>query len=326
MHGCAGDRLRAAALTGAAVRLAAGPRSADRHRRRGRRRGRGRWRRGGRGGGRGRGDRGRRCLLRPPGPVRDVGPAGERGRAPRALPPGAGAGRRAASRCRAFTSPLPSSRTRSPSAAIPGGAAICCARGILASLDQAELRGVLGHELAHISGRDILPATFSAALAAVIASPAALARFRPARAGTAAPAARKRAQVPRPRSRSAGPRPDGRGGDAAARPRRGAGDPAVGDQETRVPGRRGRRPAAGDPVALASALRKIEAGTAELALAPDARVTSVGHLMMASPSAAPKASPTCRDPPARPASASAAGGPGRLPPVTSPEDAPLKHR
>ena len=39
----------------------------------------------------------------------------------------------------------------------------------------------------------------------------------------------------------------------------------------------------GDPVALASALRKVEAGTAELALAPDARVTSVGHLMMASP-------------------------------------------
>jgi heat shock protein HtpX len=39
----------------------------------------------------------------------------------------------------------------------------------------------------------------------------------------------------------------------------------------------------GDPVALASALRKIEAGTAEQALAPGARVTSAGHLMMASP-------------------------------------------
>ena len=57
----------------------------------------------------------------------------------------------------------------------PRGAAICCTRGLLASLDQAELRGVLGHELAHISGRDILPATFSAALATVITSPAALA-------------------------------------------------------------------------------------------------------------------------------------------------------
>ena len=49
----------------------------------------------------------------------------------------------------------------------PRGAAICCTKGLLASLDQAELRGVLGHELAHISGRDILPATFSAALATV---------------------------------------------------------------------------------------------------------------------------------------------------------------
>ena len=40
---------------------------------------------------------------------------------------------------------------------------------------------------------------------------------------------------------------------------------------------------AGDPVALASALRKIEFGAAQLALAPGARLTSVSHLMIASP-------------------------------------------
>ena len=91
MHGCA---QRPAAGGGSDRRggQAHGVRDpADRYRRRGRRRGRGRRRRGGRGGGRRRAAGGRRCLLRPPGPVRDGGPAGERGRAPRALPPGAGA-------------------------------------------------------------------------------------------------------------------------------------------------------------------------------------------------------------------------------------------
>jgi heat shock protein HtpX len=39
----------------------------------------------------------------------------------------------------------------------------------------------------------------------------------------------------------------------------------------------------GDPVALAGALRKIDVGTEELALAPDGRRISVGHLMIASP-------------------------------------------
>ena len=35
--------------------------------------------------------------------------------------------------------------------------------------------------------------------------------------------------------------------------------------------------------ALTDALRKVDAGTAELALAPDGRLTSVGHLMIACP-------------------------------------------
>src|SRR5215469_12755474 len=64
----------------------------------------------------------------------------------------------------------------------PRTAAICCTQGLLASLDETELRGVLGHELAHVSGRDILPATVSAGLATVITFPAGLARSRPARA------------------------------------------------------------------------------------------------------------------------------------------------
>src|SRR5579864_6157334 len=58
----------------------------------------------------------------------------------------------------------------------PRGAAICCTEGLLASLDEAGLRGVLGHELAHVSGRDVLPATVAAGLATVITYPASLAR------------------------------------------------------------------------------------------------------------------------------------------------------
>jgi heat shock protein HtpX len=141
----------------------------------------------------------------------------------------------------------------------PRSAAICCTEGLLASLDEAELRGVLGHELAHVSGPDLLPATVSAGLATVITFPASLARPLPARAvvetslmlvlGPIA-ALVIRLSVTRQREYRA---------DAAG---------AL---------------LAGDPVALASALRKIEAGVAELALAPDARVSSVAHLMIASP-------------------------------------------
>ena len=39
----------------------------------------------------------------------------------------------------------------------------------------------------------------------------------------------------------------------------------------------------GDPLELAAALRTIEAGATELALAPDGRRLPVGHLMIASP-------------------------------------------
>jgi heat shock protein HtpX len=141
----------------------------------------------------------------------------------------------------------------------PRSAAICCTEGLLASLDEAELRGVLGHELAHVSGPDLLPATVSAGLATVITFPASLARPLPARAvaetslmlvlGPVA-ALVIRLSVTRQREYRA---------DAAG---------AL---------------LAGDPVALAGALRKIEAGVAELALAPDARVSSVAHLMIASP-------------------------------------------
>jgi heat shock protein HtpX len=164
----------------------------------------------------------------------------------------------------------------------PRTAAVCCTAGLLKALDETELRAVLGHELAHVSGRDILPGTVSAGLATLITFPAGLARFLPARAA----------------ARSA-PAPSG---SAAERGTAGSGlglleatlmlvlgpIAALVIRLTVTPATEYRADAtgallSGEPVALASALRKIEAGTAELALAPDGRLTSVGHLMIASP-------------------------------------------
>ncbi len=160
----------------------------------------------------------------------------------------------------------------------PRTAAICCTEGLLTSLDEAELRGVLGHELAHVSGRDILPATVSAGLATVITFPAGLARLLPARAGSGgtSPAAA-------PGSASSGL------GVVEASLMLVLGPVAALVIRLSVTREREYRAdtagalLAGDPMALAGALRKIEAGVAELALAPDARLSSVAHLMIASP-------------------------------------------
>ena len=156
----------------------------------------------------------------------------------------------------------------------PRTATICCTEGLLRVLDEAELRGVLAHDLAHVSSRDVLASSVSAGLAIVITFPAGLARFvRPADNS----------------ARSVASRPgSGLGlletmlmlvlGPVAAIVVRLA---VTREREYRADATGALL--AGDPVALASALRKIDTGTAELALAPDGLRTSVGHLMIACP-------------------------------------------
>ncbi len=168
----------------------------------------------------------------------------------------------------------------------PRTATVCCTEGLLQVLDEAELRGVLGHELAHVSGHDILAASMSAGLATVITFPAGLVRLpRPGSGGTGGV----------PPAWAGGGSGSGSGSGLglaesllllvlapiaavlvrlAVSPERGYRADATGARLT------------GDPVALASALRKADAGvagSAELALAPDGRRISVGHLMIVGP-------------------------------------------
>jgi heat shock protein HtpX len=161
----------------------------------------------------------------------------------------------------------------------PRSAAICCTEGLLRVLDEAELRGVLGHEIAHVSGHDLLGSSMSAGLATVITFPSGLARL---------------ARLPRPgpacSSGSAKSAGSGLGLGALEQALMLLFGPVAAvivrlavSQEREYRADAAGALLSGDPVALAGALRKIDAGTAELALAPDGRRISVGHLMIASP-------------------------------------------
>lgn len=59
----------------------------------------------------------------------------------------------------------------------PKNSAVAVTNGILKILNKNELKGVLGHELAHIANRDTLIATISATIAGVISYLALIARF-----------------------------------------------------------------------------------------------------------------------------------------------------